>query len=129
MFPASSRGTKVYDPEVWAIIGPKLLTHVAKNECKMEKSTDDNSICPELKIFHYTAFHPFIIHEEDRLWNRSSTDMELLNKMKDSYVGHLWTSRSTNRKLNVDDKSVVNVLARENCPRIYTSSYEFNYRR
>lgn len=113
------------------VIGPALITSVVANECNMRTSMDTNSTCPELRIFPYTAFNPFAYFEESRLWNRTHTDADLLKRVRDhkSYVAHLWTSRSTKYNLNIDDKSVVNVLAKENCPIVYPSTHEFNYRK
>lgn len=113
------------------VIGPALITAVVADECNMRKSTDSNHTCPELRIFPYTAFNPFAYFEEQRLWDRKHTDIELLQRVRNhrSFVAHLWTSRSTKYPLNIDDISVVNVLAKENCPIIYPSSYEFNYRK
>lgn len=125
------KGAADYVPDSWMVIGPALITAVVANECNMRTSTDSNSTCPELRIFPYTAFNPFAYFEEQRLWNRTHTDVELLQRVRDhkSFVAHLWTSRSTKYPLNIDDISVVNILAKENCPITYPSSYEFNYRK
>lgn len=113
------------------VIGPALITAVVANECNMRTQNDSNVACPELKVFEWTAFNPFAYFEENRLWNRTHTDAELLERVRvhRSYVAHLWTSRSTKYELNIDDLSVVNVLCRENCPRIYPTSHDFNYRK
>lgn len=93
----------------------------------MEKLGDDNSQCPEMTIYPQYMFHPFEWVDDASVWNKTEPNAKMLEKSRHSYAVHLWSSRSKDFHLNIDDKSVINVLAAKNCPTIYNLDASFNY--
>lgn len=98
-----------------------------RRKCKMVECTDDNAACPEMKIYSRNNFHPFGDSDDDGVWNTTATNATLIDRIKDSYTIHLWASRTSAITLNIDDKSVVNVVAAKHCPKIYNLDSSFNY--
>lgn len=93
----------------------------------MEKRGDDNSQCPEMTIYPRNMFHPFGFVDDANVWNKTEPNADMLDRCRDGYAVHLWSSRSKAVHLNTDDRSVVNVLAAKNCPTIYHLDTTFDY--
>lgn len=93
----------------------------------MAKSFDDNSACPQMKIYPQMFFHPFAWKDDGDVWDVSNTNAAMMDLIKDSYAVHLWSSRTQYFGLSIDDKSVVNVVAASNCPKIYHLESVFDY--
>lgn len=93
----------------------------------MEKLGDDVSQCPEMTIYPQYMFHPFGFADDANVWNKTEPNAEMMEKSRHSFAVHLWSSRSKEFHLNTYDKSVINVIAAENCPTIYNLDTEFNY--
>lgn len=105
-----------------------MIAYVLQRKCKMARFTDDNFMCPEIKIYSRYNFHPFGgAYDDVNVWNTTVTNKEWLDRIKDSYTIHLWSSRSKFYDLDTVDKSVINVVAAKKCPNIYFSADMFDY--
>lgn len=104
-----------------------MIARVLRHRCKMSKHGDDNSLCPEMKIYPQNMFHPFAWDHDPYVWDPVETNFTMLNMIKDSYAVHLWSSRTQFFQLDTDDKSVVNVIAARHCPKIYHMEPIFDY--
>lgn len=122
-----SEGGRGYNSSEWGTIGRDMIARVLRRKCKMAKYADDNSVCPEMKIYPQNMFHPFAWQDDPYVWDTTETNTTFLDLVKDSYAVHLWSSRTQFFELNTDDKSVVNVIAANNCPRIYRLESIFDY--
>lgn len=104
-----------------------MIAECMMRKCKMSKIGDDNSACPEMKIYPQNMFHPFAWADDEAVWNITETNQLMMDRIKDSLMIHLWSSRSKVWDLKITDKSVINVVASKNCPKMYNLDNHFNY--
>lgn len=121
-----SEGAKGYDSNVLNTIGRDMVRRFLQHKCRMAKPADDNSKCPDMKIYPQNVFHPFTQDDDKRVWNKTRPNQEIMDRIQNSYAIQLSSSRSNAVKLTRDDRSVINVVAEKNCPAVYCSADTFN---
>lgn len=124
----SRESNRNYNGSTWASIGPDLFTPLIKNACNIEYIGIREDIdCKHIRIYQANVFHEFTWFDLAGVFNTTYAEPKLLKKVETSYGTHLFSSESRRFKLTTSDKSVINKLASDNCPKIYASSDQFNY--
>lgn len=128
-FGKNRESNKKYNGSTWASIGPDLFTPLIKNLCNITGAIGvrDDIKCKHIRIYPANVFHEYTWFELEKVFNATHAEPELLKRVETSYGTHLFSSESRRFKLTTSDKSVINKLASDNCPKIYISSNLFNY--
>lgn len=118
----------MYDPKIWTIIGPALLTSFFKQKCEFNVTTFNNEICSEVTLYPIELFYPFDFGSDDldRAFNRTYMDTQLLEASEQCYGVHFWNKNSGAIHLTIRDNTLMNVLAEKHCKDSYFSSEDFD---
>ncbi len=121
--------TKVYNHEIWSIIGPSLLQQMMKIYCKEEnlnnlvldlvnnnKSLKSNC---DVKLFPSKLFSPINWPDWQRLFQRDHT-LDI-SKFKHVYSIHFYSKMSEKEKISININNVFEFYAINNCPLIFES--------
>ncbi|XP_034475288.1 lactosylceramide 4-alpha-galactosyltransferase-like isoform X2 [Drosophila innubila] len=115
---------KNYNGDIWAYNGPRNIFTVMTEVCDtddvhlMEK---DRNRCQGMKVFPSNAFYEIDGGQWTHFFEPKFAN-ETLERLKNSYLTHIWNRISTRRSLRVDSKAAYIQLATEHCPRVLAAT-------
>lgn len=113
--------TKRFKPASWASLGPEAVSTVAKKLCNITDwsnlpgSKDDPVECGDLTLLPPKYLLPLDWTQNKRLFAKGSGEY-FFSKFNSTYVIHLFSALTRNKKLHIGENSIYEVAAKTFCP-------------
>lgn len=116
-----------YQPDTWAHNGPACLVRVLSALCNttvFEKMPNSRERCHGFEVFSRNAFYEINWMEWKRFFEEVYAD-KVIERLKESYMIHLWNHVNANWPLKTDSNAAYIQLAKRNCPRVLSASGKY----
>lgn len=105
-----------YKGDSWTGNGPDITTTLAKRLCNTgDVSKMAGQTCKDFQIYPSNTFYPISWQDWESYFNPDKMD-HVMEKIKDSYVVHVWNKLSKDKRVHLYEESPYLKLAREYCP-------------
>lgn len=106
-----------YDSEVWGSSGPKALQRALSDYCP---TTNISTLtrCGDLDLLVPKALYPINYREWERIFSPGAAGVKW-NHPSETLALHLWNKFSATINLKPGDRSIVDQVAQNNCPKVY----------
>lgn len=102
-----------------------VITRVLKAICHVDEPT---RMLPEqclgFKVYPPSGFYAIPWPKWEMFFDPNKLN-ETIEMTKDSIIIHVWNNHSIKRKLNVNTKAAYNVIAKKNCPQVFSSCGDY----
>ncbi|XP_067636314.1 lactosylceramide 4-alpha-galactosyltransferase-like [Eurosta solidaginis] len=118
---------KNFNGSNWANNGPGVITRVANDICKtsnIELMMMDPDRCMGFRVMPPNAFYAVHWLHWEHFFDPQYCN-ETLNKLRDSYIAHVWNKLSKQRRFKVGEKAAYGIIAEKHCPKVYAASGEY----
>ncbi|XP_067143891.1 lactosylceramide 4-alpha-galactosyltransferase-like [Centruroides vittatus] len=113
---------RIYKSHCFVCGGPPLFTHVFLSFCagKNVNAVQKKNDCGVTVLNQFAAFPVFFNDWEDYFSKSSAKDV--LRKINDSYLIHVWGKFNRNKKLHPGSGSAYEEVMAKNCPHVYAQA-------
>lgn len=111
----------------WGTNGPGVMTRTVKKICGSDdvKSIIFRDNCQfNFRVAPMETFYNIEYYEYQKFFEEAYTD-EVVDRLEESVVAHVWNTVSKTIKLNRDSKAPYVQLAKTYCPNTVAANYEF----
>ncbi|KAH8263393.1 hypothetical protein KR044_008248 [Drosophila immigrans] len=113
-----------FNGDIWAYNGPRNIFIVMTRVCgtdDVNAMQKDRQLCQGVKVFNYKAFFEIQGFHWAHFFEPKYAN-KTLQRLKNSYLTHVWNNFSFKRSLRVDSKAAYIQLAELHCPRVLAAT-------